>query len=316
LLTAVLRLLHETNVHEGDSAELVHAKGAAWTLADQLCMNLFVAVLVSLKNCDDDENAEELLPSGEDTLDSDGRSPLNILCAATSPDCPESWSCGLVDLLLEECGCDINARDHQDGGNTVLHQWAEHNGDGNAFCVLFLLERGADLNAQNDSAGDTLAHIYADSQPSTADFDALTSSALFVGCADLSLRNKRGMTPLQLAQELLEELTQRAPPVDEEAIKRQQHVVAVLTALGRNKVDGEDDASVATDAADGSGSPVASALPASATAAAAAAPSPPGFSVPPPILAPITPEVIAAATAAATAPASGATKSATVVKME
>jgi len=132
------------------------------------------------------------------------------------------WQCNLIRVLL------INAPGPTD---PPLLQWAnmvDWRGESSVFSVLFLLDHGANINAQ-DADGDALMHVYAAIQPPTADFKALVNSIHFAK-ADLLLRSGDGLTSLQVARAKLAEL-RADPDAVGDFIERQNFIVRVLAQL-------------------------------------------------------------------------------------
>jgi hypothetical protein len=267
LLTAVFRLLKQTYPEGGDSAELKREKDAAWTVADKECMPSISSLL--------DQR------SYVDSLD-DGWTALQLFCKHIESCNLDGWICSLVKRLVE-CGADPNAR--SPAGAAPLHDWVRM---GARTASLFLLDLGADINV-TDSDGDTLAHILADLQFSPLEFDKFVFSNHFAR-ADLSLRNKDGLTAVQVAQQKLAELRNRQPPppVNDAEVKQQMVVTQMLAALAddaaaRAPVNRAGGAAVAPQAVPMA---VAAAVPVAA-AAAAAPPVAPHAARGPPILAPM-----------------------------
>jgi hypothetical protein len=210
LLTAVFRLLKQIYPEEGDSAERKREKDAAWTVADKECMPYIGSLFDDVPYVDSLDN---------------GWTALQLFCYGLESSNPDGWICSLVKRLVE-CGADLNARNP--AGAAPLHDWVRA---GARTASLFLLDLGADINVA-DSDGDTLAHILADIQLSPVEFDKFVSSNHFAR-ADLSLRNKDGLTAVQVAQQKLAELRNRQPPPlnNDAEVKQQMMVTQMLAAL-------------------------------------------------------------------------------------
>jgi hypothetical protein len=126
----------------------------------------------------------------------DGWSALGWLANKVLPYDAQDPCFHLVTALLD-CGCDVNTRGAQDG-STALMAWIKtSNGDSFSAGALFLLARGADLDAR-DNQGNTAVHCMAQNGKLS-----LLRTLMQNGLLDeriLELTNTGGHTALQIAQ--------------------------------------------------------------------------------------------------------------------
>jgi hypothetical protein len=133
-----------------------------------------------------------------------GRNALELLVLSVAPVCVDDWSYRFAEALLDR-GADVNQRLWE--GQTPLISWARRGAMiGQLPCApfgpLLLLQRGADINARDDD-GTTCAHAIATGGSGTLAVAVGLADAGWLTVADLTLRNKKGDTALEVAEQYL-----------------------------------------------------------------------------------------------------------------